>query len=969
MKSVVLPILLLLGLLFSFNNLSASIVGGEITYRCKGGDKYEILVKAFRDCNGSNLSQSNLIARCMSDTILVTQQTKISTRDITGIGQNCGTSSACSGTFPYGFEEVICSMELDLSTTTCCEWTVSWSQCCRSSAFTTGSAGQDFYTYAQINKCLSACNSSPVALNDPLILTCHNQDLFYSMTVIDTIDVCDSISYSLATAWRGANSSVTYIGNYSPYRPLAFFGFPNYNLNWPAGFRLDPITGELLFRPTSLNQVAIIAVDVKEWRKINGVMTVIGISHRELPIFIISCANKIPYIRPMSMQACAGQKSCIPISTDDDDVGDTVRITWSGGIPGATFTSNNGSVLHASGEVCWTPHDSDVCDMPYIFTVTAKDNACPLYGITTRSFSFYVRETLEAELFDTALSCGRVAMDYQIKQMANGLWSTYKILDTSRKQLWTSTQKMDTALLKPGKYYLQLVLKAPLYCNIILEDTLLIEDYVQVDLGSDRTLCAADSLYLFASIRGGSGFYQYSWWNRNDSSVVMNADTFLFDLAMQDNKYWLFVSDLNGCFHSDSITTKVSPLPLLSLTSQLAFCSGDSVQIDAKGDSLGWKYDWSTSDTSQVIWIKKPAKLTLRVEDIVGCESFDSIQIVENSLQVSGLYNPLLCEQDTAIIKISGAPNFSWFKLDSYVGNGQDVPIYSGDSLNLKVKENLQLLVVGSQDLLNSHCEVYDTVTINVNPLPLIDAGIDQTVCPRDTVELAATGADSYRWYDTSSYQTGASNNAVSQDSSFIYQVAQGNQWLIEGFKTENGLQCMGIDSVSVNAYSAVAVENIVGDDQSLSTAVKYIYSVYVPGQRSINWLVQNGSITRQLGLATVEVKWNATGVGSIQVQAVSNDGCYSVATKIVSIIINSVDIANEPKFRIYPNPGSGIFSIEIEDEAGEPEYLLLNSLGQVVHSGSLTEKVNIINLNQLPAGVYVVRVKGMGEQRLVIIE
>ena len=45
-----------------------------------------------------------------------------------------------------------------------------------------------------------------------------------------------------------------------------------------------------------------------------------------------------------------------------------------------------------------------------------------------------------------------------------------------------------------------------------------------------------------------------------------------------------------------------------------------------------------------------------------------------------------------------------------------------------------------------SGCTMTDQVTITVNPLPVVNAGADQTVCNGTSVTLTATGATTYTW-------------------------------------------------------------------------------------------------------------------------------------------------------------------------------------------------------------------------------
>src|SRR5690606_29453403 len=143
----------------------------DIVYKCLGGGQYEVLVRVYRDCNGVALNQSDLVATCGANTVRVSTQTRISVRDITGISPNCGITSACAGgSYPYGVEEHVYSMILDLSSYSCCNWTLSWEQCCRNNAISTGMAGDNFYTTASLNKCLASCNSSPDFTNPPVAI-------------------------------------------------------------------------------------------------------------------------------------------------------------------------------------------------------------------------------------------------------------------------------------------------------------------------------------------------------------------------------------------------------------------------------------------------------------------------------------------------------------------------------------------------------------------------------------------------------------------------------------------------------------------------------------------------------------------------------------------------------------------------------------------------------------------------------
>jgi hypothetical protein len=59
--------------------------------------------------------------------------------------------------------------------------------------------------------------------------------------------------------------------------------------------------------------------------------------------------------------------------------------------------------------------------------------------------------------------------------------------------------------------------------------------------------------------------------------------------------------------------------------------------------------------------------------------------------------------------------------------------------------------------------------------------------------------------------------------------------------------------------------------------------------------------------------------------------------------------------FLFYPNPADDI--ITIESKALQANYYLLNTLGQTVISGKLNVNRTAINISELPAGMYFLRV------------
>lgn len=66
---------------------------------------------------------------------------------------------------------------------------------------------------------------------------------------------------------------------------------------------------------------------------------------------------------------------------------------------------------------------------------------------------------------------------------------------------------------------------------------------------------------------------------------------------------------------------------------------------------------------------------------------------------------------------------------------------------------------------------------------------------------------------------------------------------------------------------------------------------------------------------------------------------------------------ANQPSIKVYPNPGNGLFNLEITNLTGNPQISVYNVLGQQVYTATLTGTQTTLNLVAQPKGIYIYRV------------
>lgn len=289
--------------------------------------------------------------------------------------------------------------------------------------------------------------------------------------------------------------------------------------------------------------------------------------------------------------------------------------------------------------------------------------------------------------------------------------------------------------------------------------TVLVNFLPLVDAGANDTICSGDTTQLNAS-----GAINYVW----IPDVGLSDDSISNPFAFPADTTEFFVSgtDAKGCSNNDSVMIIVQPLPVVAASVAPAeICFGDTAQLSASG---GIEYTWLPSDSLTDDSISNPfafpADTTLyivTVKDTNNCINQDSVTVVVNPLPSNILGNDIeLCIGDSVQLLASGGDNYSWFPSDSLSNPAINNPMaFPADTIMYIVT------VVDSNGCTNA-----DSITVEVNLLPLVDAGLSDTICYGDSAQLLATGAANYLWSPAVSVSNPAIENpyAFPTDTSFI---------------------------------------------------------------------------------------------------------------------------------------------------------------------------------------------------------
>jgi hypothetical protein len=365
--------------------VATHFAGCDLTYQCLGGNDYLFTLSFYRDCTGIDVSPTYDLDFTSSCGIFTVNLPMLAGYPIE-ITPTCPNQiTSCSGGTLYGVQLYVYQKQITLAP--CSDWQISFSGSARNSS--NNLVGQqNWYIPAFLNNLAAPCNTSPQFANLPVTVICQGQTFCYYNNAIDPDG--DSLVYSFVAPLSGVSGGMPTPCNYQP--PYT----PTNPLPSALPVSIDSNTGQICMAPSS-NFIAAIAVRVEEWRRINGIPTLICYVTRDLQINIVSCTNYLPTIAGINpaatqynpndityaMVACLGDTIDFNVYPYDQDTTQNLTLTCYNGIPGATLTVTNNNTHNALGHFHWVPSLDSISFVPQCFMVNVKDNNCPYLGQKT----------------------------------------------------------------------------------------------------------------------------------------------------------------------------------------------------------------------------------------------------------------------------------------------------------------------------------------------------------------------------------------------------------------------------------------------------------------------------------------------------------------------------------------------------------------------------------------------------------
>ncbi len=405
-----------------------------------------------------------------------------------------------------------------------------------------------------------------------------------------------------------------------------------------------------------------------------------------------------------------------------------------------------------------------------------------------------------------------------------------------------------------GNYTVTVTVTASSGCTASATQQINIYQNPVANAGPDKSICIGGSTTIT-----GTGGSTYQWMPA--TALSSTSDAIVTANPTVTTTYNLVVTNSNGCTASDAMILTVNPLPVVNAGIDKTICPGVPTQLTATGAST---YQWTPVTALNNANIANPlASPSLQTTYVVtgtsatGCTALDTIIIsVHPAAQAQVGNDVTICSGEQAQLSASGGNTYSWSPANNLSSANSPDPLASPTVTTV--------YTVTVTD--NNGCQATNQMVVNVNSLPPVDAGPDQSICNGLSANLQATGAITYLWHSDNTLNNPNISNPVVQPTIT-------NTYFVTGTDA-NG--CSSSDSVVITVIQPFTMDVGNGAEVCRGSQVQLSAS----GAVTYKWLpsntVDNAFIPNPLASPTVTTTYTVIGTDGV---------CFQDVQQVVVIV------------------------------------------------------------------------------------
>ena len=866
-----------------FTANATHIVGGEIGYRCLGGNQYEITLRVFRDCFNANptalFDDPGIIGVYASNGL------RLSNISLRPIGNDtlregldsCYTSfinSVCVHTTVY---KSVITLNPRVG-----GYHFVYQRCCRNTTISNivnpteaGATYDILLTEAAMQK----CNSSPVVNSWPPVYVCANQELNVNSAATDVNN--DSIAYKLCAPLVGGTLQrpQPIPPTAPPFQPVIWLS-PTYSLANVLGgnnpLTIDVNTGIMKGVPPVLGQF-VVAVCVEEYDR--STKNLLSVVRRDFQYNVVNCVvPQATFEAPKEI--CVDSKLTLKQSTPG-----AKSVEWYLGEPGAEKLIAKGDSVNLT------------------FTAAGKNRITLYYekGTACQSTFSAVIDAVAIDVISTPLAgqnsvvCrgSNFEVNIQNKQVNRSLtydWQTNGNL-VSGQGSSLATFKMDAPTL------ITLNLSNALGCKSTLIFPVDIHASIQSNINTGVQLCRDVATVTNENFNKN---LSYNWLPKNGLSNP-NIGNPVITLNSSQIYSVKITNPETKCDTTISFSAIVKPFGAdPGIDSLSTVCYNVGKQINPKFNNT-LIYSWSpakglseTTKGNPTVILKESMSYTVKIQNPAsGCDTIITVRV-----EVSPML-PVV-ELDTTLDFCPGIPkrvNLPQSSLVTYLwspSTGLDNVNVANPTFTLK---NNQIYTVKITDP-KTNCNLVWKVTAQVSPEATISAGKDSTLCNYGPFTLKATSSLplSFQWSRLPDFSNNLGNQATLKRDT----LSRGENTFY--FKATDAKGCFWRDTVVINA---VPVEASMPDNYVVCKPVD-LTTVTIKdndpnqGLKNYSWFPVNSLTTKPNEGPNAIYKINATTLVNVNFE--NKYGCKKTLETQLELIDIKVNITTDRETLIKGN-------------------------------------------------------------------
>lgn len=448
--------------------------------------------------------------------------------------------------------------------------------------------------------------------------------------------------------------------------------------------------------------------------------------------------------------------------------------------------------------------------------------------------------------------------------------------------------------------------------------------------------CTGGSISLSSS---GGGTYA---WNGPGTytSTSQNPTRTGATIGMAGN-YTVTVTNA-GCSATaiTAVAVNIKPVATVS-TSGTSFCAGTSLTLSGTSSTAGsgtiTGYQWQmggspiSGATSSTYAATAAGTYNLIVTNSNGCSTTSANKVLTvNAVPAATIAgtNSFCAGAGTTLSASSSTAGSGTISSYQWQLNGSNIAGATGTTYSVSTAGLYNVIVTNSNNCKDT--SVTDSVTVYA--LPAVGAN-SPVVCSGDMVTLSGSGAASYTW-------SGGITDGIAFPES-------GTQTYTVTGTDANNCSATATATVTVNSLPAVGALSSLANDTVCSGG-----SVTLNGSGATSYVWTGGILDGASFIPAATQTYTVTGTDA--------NNCSNTAS--ITIDVESCTGISQSAFgssiAIFPNPGNGLFSLQIDSQKeGALKAELLNYLGQVVYKEEIAVKagttVKAINISDLGKGVY----------------